>query len=115
MESITIFEKIMAGEVPAEIIFENEHVIAFNDINPQAPIHVLVVPKKKIVSIAGAMDISAEDMGYFMQGVCLTARALQLDENGYRVVINHGRDGQQTVAYIHAHILGGKKLSWPPC
>lgn len=115
MEYTTIFDKIIAGEVPTNILFENEFVIAFHDINPQAPVHVLVIPKKKIVSIANAMDMSAEDMGHFMQGVCLAARALQLDDDGYRVVINHGNNGQQTVAYMHAHIIGGKKLSWPPC
>lgn len=112
--SETIFDKIIAKEIPAEVVYEDEFVLAFKDINPQAPTHVLVIPKKKIVSFA---DLKSEDVSYvgeYMTRVSLVANKLNLDEGGYRIVFNHGRDGQQTVDYIHAHILGGKALSWPP-
>ncbi len=110
----TIFDKILAGEIPADTVFENDHVIAFRDISPQAPEHVLVVPRNRMTSIAEAPDHDPAVLGHFLQGIALTAERLGLEEGGYRVVFNTGRDAQQTVAYIHAHILGGRKLQWPP-
>lgn len=114
MNEKTIFEKIISGEIPADIVYENEYVLAFKDLSPQAPVHVLVIPKKKIARIADALEMSAEDMGHFLHGITLTARTLNLEENGYRVVINNGTDAIQTVEYLHAHILGGRLLAWPP-
>ncbi len=113
--SDTIFDKIIAGEISADIVYENEAVIAFNDINPQAPTHVLVIPRHRMTSVVDAAESSAlTEMGAFLKGIALTARKLGLEDGGYRVVINSGPDAQQTVQYIHAHILGGRKLSWPP-
>lgn len=114
MEEITIFDKIIAGEIPADIVFENEHVLAFHDVSPQAPTHVLVIPKKKIVNVAEAQKLSLEELGHFMLGIQLTANKLGLEKNGYRVVMNNGVDAKQTVEYLHAHILGGRELAWPP-
>ncbi len=110
----TIFDKIIAGETEVDTVFENEHVVAFRDINPQAPVHVLVIPRTRMESIAQATDHSPEVLGRLIQGVALTARSLGLEKNGYRVVFNTGRDALQTVQYVHAHILAGRKMAWPP-
>jgi histidine triad (HIT) family protein len=111
---ITIFEKILAGEIPSTIVYENEHVVAFKDIIPKAPVHVLVIPRKKSRNLTEIAGVPETEIGHFLKGVALTATALGLDDSGYRVVINNGRDGQQSVEYLHAHILGGRPLKWPP-
>ncbi|SIQ16413.1 histidine triad (HIT) family protein [Alkalispirochaeta americana] len=110
----TLFDRIIARELPADIVFENDQVVAFRDINPQAPVHVLVVPRTRMQSIAEASKHSPEVLGAFVQGIAETAQTLGLEENGYRVVFNTGKDALQTVPYIHAHILGGRRLAWPP-
>lgn len=110
----TIFDKIIAGDTEADIVFRNDDVIAFRDINPQAPVHVLVVPLTRMTSIAESTTHDAAVMGRLVHGIAATARELGLEENGYRVVFNTGRDALQTVPYIHAHILAGRKLGWPP-
>lgn len=110
----TIFDKIIAGTIPADIVYRDEHVIAFRDINPQAPVHVLVVPFDRMESLADAGDREPESLGRFLQGIAATARDLGLEEGGYRVVFNTGRDALQTVQYVHAHILGGRTMKWPP-
>jgi len=110
----TIFDKILAKEIPASLVYEDEWVLAFNDINPQAPVHVLVIPKKRVVRFDHLADLEALDVGEFFKRVALVARHLKLADNGYRVVVNNGRHGQQTVEYLHAHIIGGKQLHWPP-
>lgn len=112
--SDTIFDKILAKEIPSTVVYEDEHVLAFRDVNPQAPTHVLVIPRKKVARFAELRDQATADVGHFFQSVSKAAAALKLDGPGYRVVINNGRDGQQTVEYIHAHILGGRALTWPP-
>ena len=109
----TLFEKIIAREIPADIVYEDEWVLAFKDIHPQAPVHVLLIPKKPIPSLAHLTADDAPVLGH----LGLTARniAKQLGlENGYRVVVNCGADGGQTVDHLHYHILGGRPLSWPP-
>ncbi len=110
----TIFDKIIAGEMQADIVFENDYVVAFRDINPQAPTHVLVVPRTKMTSIAESTHHDPEVIGRIVHGIAETARSLGLEENGYRVVFNTGKDALQTVPYIHAHILAGRTLGWPP-
>jgi histidine triad (HIT) family protein len=110
----TIFDRILRKELPADVVFEDETVLAFRDVNPQAPVHVLVIPKRRVARFAGLRHESAADVGAFFQKVAEGAAALRLDERGYRVVVNNGPDGQQSVEYLHAHILGGRPLSWPP-
>ena len=110
----TIFEKILDRSVPADIVFENEYVLSFRDVNPQAPVHVLVIPKTPMQSIAEADNVPVNILGHFMQGIALTARTLFLEKEGYRVVFNTGKNALQTVPYIHAHIIGGRKCTWPP-
>jgi histidine triad (HIT) family protein len=112
-DQITIFDKILAKEIPADIVYEDEHVLSFKDINPGAPVHVLVIPKKKIASFNDIEKLKPEEAGAFLHSVGKVAKKLNL-KNGYRVVINCGEDGGQSVDYIHAHILGKRQLDWPP-
>lgn len=114
MSEDTIFDKILRKELPATVVYEDEDVLAFRDINPQAPVHVLVIPKKKWKSFTDLKEAEHSEVGRYFSKVAKVAQHLELEESGYRVVFNHGRDGQQTVPYIHAHIIGGRALTWPP-
>jgi histidine triad (HIT) family protein len=109
----TIFRKIIAKQIPADIVYEDEHCLAFRDIRPQAPVHVLLIPKREIESPSHITASDAELMGYLWTVVPTLAKQLGLT-NGYRVVVNCGPDGGQTVDHIHFHILGGRALDWPP-
>ena len=110
----TIFDKILRKEIPSTAVYEDDEVYAFRDVNPQAPTHVLVIPKKKVERFAHLRDKPAPEVGAFFVAVARVASELKLDGPGYRIVINNGRDGQQSVEYFHAHILGGRALTWPP-
>jgi len=110
----TIFTKIINKEIPADILFEDDRVIAFKDISPQAPVHFLVIPKK---AIATTNDIAAEDealIGYMHRVAANVAKDLGVAERGFRTVMNCNQDGGQTVYHIHLHVLAGKALGWPP-
>ncbi|NET58164.1 MAG: histidine triad nucleotide-binding protein [Symploca sp. SIO2E6] len=111
--SDTIFSKIINREIPAEIIYEDDLALAFKDISPQAPVHFLVIPKKPIpqISVAGPEDQAL--LGHLLLTAKLVAEQVGLG-NGYRVVINNGTDGGQTVYHLHLHILGGRGMQWPP-
>ena len=111
---MTIFEKIIARQIPARIVSETEEWIAFHDITPQAPVHVLVVPKRVISRIGAAAEGDGALLGALLLGVGEVAQKLGLLESGFRVVINHGRDGGETVPHLHVHVLGGRPLGWPP-
>ena len=113
MAEDTIFDKIIRKAIPSDIVHENDTVLAFRDINPQAPVHIVVIPKKKITGFNNISDLPPEFTGLYIQGIAEAAEKAGL-KNGYRVVFNMGKDGQQTVEYIHAHILGGRQLGWPP-
>jgi histidine triad (HIT) family protein len=110
----TIFDRILAKEIPANVVFEDDYVLAFRDINPQAPIHVLVIPKRRIARFADLQGQDAAYVGEYIQRVSKVASHLGLDGPGYRVVFNNGKNGGQEVEYIHAHILGNRPMSWPP-
>lgn len=114
MAENTVFDRILAGDAPADLVHDDEHVLAFRDVNPQAPVHVLVIPKRKVTSFAELANVNASEVGAFVQGVSRVASLLGLDGTGYRVVFNCGSHGQQTVGYLHAHILGGRQMKWPP-
>jgi len=109
----TIFSKIIDRTVPAKIVHEDDRSLAFHDISPQAPVHVLVIPKKPIESLAHAAGDDTDLLGHLLAVTAQIARSLALDA-GYRVVINTGRDGGQSVDHLHVHLLGGRSLSWPP-
>ena len=111
--SKTLFEKIIAREIPAAIVYEDDSVLAFRDINPLAPVHVLIVPKKPVARIAEARTDDQQLLGYLLLQAAEVARRLDL-KNGYRLVINNGADGGETVPHLHVHILGGRHLAWPP-
>jgi len=106
----TIFDRILAREIPATIVHETPAVLAFRDIQPQAKVHVLVIPKKRARSFAEFESWSDGEIGAFFAGVNATTRVLGLTEGGYRIVLNTGRNGCQSVDYVHAHILGGEQL-----
>lgn len=112
--SETIFSKIIRKEIPAKIVFEDELALAFHDVSPQAPVHVLVIPKKPIQSLAQAEQSDIGLLGHLQWVIQQVAKQLQIDESGYRVVTNIGRDGGQSVGHIHYHVLGGRSMSWPP-
>ncbi|MEJ6524139.1 MAG: histidine triad nucleotide-binding protein [Opitutales bacterium] len=109
----SIFEKIIDREIPAKILFEDELCIAIEDIEPQAPIHILIIPKKKIARIELADEADAPILGHLL----LTARKLAKLQNldaGFRIVINNGSDGGESVPHLHVHLLGGRQMKWPP-
>ena len=112
--SKTLFEKIIAREVPAAIVYEDDVVMAFRDINPQAPTHVLIVPKKPLPRIAEATDADQSLLGHLLLKAAVVAEKVGLKPHGYRLVINNGVDGGETVAHLHCHILGGRHMNWPP-
>ena len=112
--SKTLFEKIIAREIPAQIVYEDELVLAFRDIQPQAPVHVLLVPKKPIPRIAEAAPGDHALLGHLLLKATEVAVMVGLREGGYRLVINNGRDGGESVPHLHCHILGGRPLAWPP-
>lgn len=112
--SKTLFERIVSREIQADIVFENEALLAFRDINPQAPVHVLIVPKRVVARIDEAQRSDRELLGDLLLAAAQVARQLGLAENGYRLVINNGKDGGETVPHLHCHVLGGRPLGWPP-
>ena len=111
---ITIFERILNGEIPAKKIYEDAHTLAFYDVSPQAPVHVLVIPKVKIVNVAESLEAHTETLGRVLFTAGHVAKLLGIDKTGFRLVFNNGADGGQTVPYLHCHVLGGRSLSWPP-
>lgn len=111
---MTLFERIIARQIPADILYEDESVMAIRDINPQAPVHILVVPKRPIPRIGEAQPEDQAVLGHLLLKAGEVARSLGLDQTGFRLVINHGRDGGETVPHLHCHLLGGRPLGWPP-
>jgi histidine triad (HIT) family protein len=112
--SKTLFERIVAREIPAEIVYEDEWVLAFKDIKPQAPVHVLIIPKNPLARIAEATPQDQAVLGHLLLKAADVAGRLGLKESGFRLVINNGRDGGEAVPHLHCHILGGRSLGWPP-
>jgi histidine triad (HIT) family protein len=111
--SKTIFKRIIDREIPAEIVYEDDRCLAFRDVSPQAPTHVLLIPKQEITNLDGMTDKDAPLIGHLMLVARNLARQLKL-QNGYRIVLNCGPDGGQSVDHLHIHILGGRHLNWPP-
>jgi histidine triad (HIT) family protein len=109
----TIFAKIIRKEVPAQIVYEDDEVLAFKDINPQAPVHILVIPKKEIPQLALAQKEDQTLLGKLLLTAKLVADQAGLTD-GYRLIINNGSEGGQTVYHLHVHVLGGRPMQWPP-
>lgn len=110
----TIFDKILRREIPADIVFEDEQVLGFRDIAPQAPVHVLFIPKTPIATLDDATPAQAELLGRLLLAAAGWARAQGFAADGYRVVVNCNRNGGQTVYHLHVHLLAGRALGWPP-
>ena len=112
-ETETIFSKIIRKEIPADIVYEDDLALAFRDVSPQAPVHILVIPKKPIVNLATASEDDRDLLGHLL--VVLKQIAVQEGlSNGYRVVLNTGEEGGQSVYHMHFHLLGGRSMTWPP-
>ena len=111
---MTLFEKIIRREIPARIVYEDETVIAFHDVDPKAPVHVLIVPKRVIARIGEAEEMDALLLGKLLVASRQVASKLGVMESGYRLVINHGPDAGESVPHLHVHLLGGRPLAWPP-
>ena len=112
--SKTLFEKIAAREVSADIVYEDDLVLAFRDIKPHAPVHVLIVPKRPIPRLADAQPGDHQVLGHLLLKAAEVAAKLGIKETGYRLVINNGPNAGESVPHLHCHILGGRPLSWPP-
>lgn len=110
----TIFDRILSGEIPCNKVYEDEHCLAFHDISPQAPVHVLIIPRKRIVNIASTEDGDAELLGRLLLTARTVATQIGLDSKGYRLVFNNGEHGCQSVPHLHCHLLGGRQMGWPP-
>jgi histidine triad (HIT) family protein len=111
---MTLFEKLIARQIPANVVYEDDLVFAFHDIKPQAPTHVLIIPKKPIPRVGEAMAEDQALLGHLLLKAGEVARTLGLGETGYRLVINNGRDAGEAVPHLHVHLLGGRALGWPP-
>ena len=111
---MTLFEKIIARQIPADIVYEDDQVLAFRDIKPQAPTHILIIPKRHIARIGEAQPDDAALLGHLLLKAATVARAVGLGETGFRLVINNGPDGGETVPHLHCHLMGGRPLGWPP-
>jgi histidine triad (HIT) family protein len=114
MADKTLFEKICAKEIPASIVHEDEHCVAFRDISPQAPLHILIVPRKPVTRIDLAEAGDETLLGHLLLIAADVARRQGVADSGYRLVINNGRDGGEAVPHLHVHLLGGRTLDWPP-
>ncbi|AOS43394.1 HIT-like protein [Lacunisphaera limnophila] len=110
----TLFQKIIDREIPAKLAHEDEHCIAIHDISPQAPVHVLVIPKNLIPRVGEATPANQATLGHLLLTAAALARKLGIADTGYRLVINNGRDGGESVPHLHVHLLGGRPLGWPP-
>ncbi len=109
-----VFARILAGEIPAEFLYQDERVVAFRDVDPQAPVHFLVIPREPLSSIAAAEESHEGLLGHLLAVAAKVAAEQGLLPGGYRVVTNVGPDGGQTVEHLHLHVLGGRSMNWPP-
>lgn len=112
--SKTLFEKIVAREIPATIVYEDDLVLAFRDVKPQTPTHVLIVPKKPIPRLAEAHPEDHKVLGHLLLKAAEVAKNAGLEKTGFRIVINNGPDAGESVPHLHCHILGGRHMGWPP-
>jgi histidine triad (HIT) family protein len=109
-----LFCKIIAGDIPADIVYENDHVLAFRDISPQAPQHVLIIPRTHVSTINDFDNSHADTLSSMLLAAGQVTKKLGIDQSGYRLTMNCNEDGGQTVYHVHMHVLGGRRLSWPP-
>lgn len=111
---MSLFDRLISRELPADVVFEDDEIFAFHDLAPQAPVHILIIPKKPITRIGLADSSDANLLGNLLLAAAAIARSLGFAENGYRLVINNGPDAGEAVPHLHIHLLAGRKLTWPP-
>ncbi len=111
---MTLFERIIAREIPATIEYEDDETIVLRDVNPQAPVHLLVIPKKPIARIGEATEADAALLGHLLIVATQAAKQAGLAQGGFRIVVNNGRDAGESVPHLHIHVLGGREMTWPP-
>lgn len=111
---MTVFQRIIDREIPADIVHETDRALAFRDVRPQAPVHVLVIPKKPIEGVGAAEAGDEALLGHLLLVAAEVARKEGLGESGYRLVVNNGSDAGQEVPHLHIHVIGGRRLAWPP-
>jgi histidine triad (HIT) family protein len=111
---MTLFERIINREVPAQIIHEDSKCVAIRDINPQAPVHALIIPRRVISRLGEAAEADAALIGHLLLTAASIAKREGIEESGYRVVVNHGRHAGESVPHLHVHLLGGRQMKWPP-
>lgn len=109
-----IFCKIIRKDIPSELIYEDEHILAFNDINPQAPVHVLIIPKEHVASLNDIHEDKKDILSHILLKARQIASNLGIDKKGYRIILNTARDSGQEVFHIHFHLMGGRRMTWPP-
>ena len=114
MAEDTVFDKILRGEIPADIVYENEHCVAFRDVEPKAPVHVLIIPRQRLAGLQDAGHEHMESLGHLLLAARNVAALEGIEASGFRCVVNAGDDAGQTVPYLHVHVLGGRRLTWPP-
>lgn len=112
--SACLFCRIIEGSIPAKIVYQDEHTLAFDDINPQAPVHTLVIPKQHVASIQDLGEPDQALLGRILLTCAKIAKAKGLSDSGFRLIANTGRDGGQTVFHLHFHVMGGRHMGWPP-
>ncbi len=111
---MTIFQRIIAREIPATIVYEDDQCLAFRDINPQAPVHILVIPKKPLARVGESEPTDTPLLGHLLVTATEIARREKIDRSGYRLVINNGPDAGESVPHLHVHLIGGRPMGWPP-
>lgn len=109
-----IFCKIVAGDIPAQVVYQDDHVLAFYDINPATPVHVLIIPKRHYESLGTLAEADAGEVGHLLAAASKVAEAAGVAQTGYRLTFNMGRDAHLVVYHLHAHLMGGRRLGWPP-
>ncbi len=110
----TILKKIIDKEIPADIVYEDEHCLAFKDIDPKAPVHILIIPKKEIPSMSEVTEGDKELLGHLLLTASQIAKDFGISDSGYRIAINTNNEGGQEVYHLHIHLLGGRQMTWPP-
>jgi histidine triad (HIT) family protein len=114
MTEDTIFDRILRGEIATDLIYEDEHCIAFRDIEPQAPVHILIIPRQRLMGLQEAELVHVPSLGHLLLAARKVAQLEGVEESGFRCVVNTGEDGGQSVPYLHVHVLAGRPMNWPP-
>jgi histidine triad (HIT) family protein len=111
---MTLFERIISGEIPGKVVFSDDRCVAIRDVNPQAPVHVLIIPRLVIPRLGQATSANADLLGHLLLVAASVAKEEGIDRSGYRIVLNNGPQAGESVPHLHVHLLGGRQMTWPP-